>query len=57
MSLLLVAAVTPGGDAAEDGRLSVGDYLTRINGHFVLQHNPNQVHSLLLREKLRSASK
>ena len=54
MPLLLIGAISRGGDTAEDGRLKVGDYLTKINGHNILKYNTDQIHSLLLREKLRS---
>ena len=54
---LRIAALSPGGDAFEDGRLRVGDYLTKINGYDVVQYNTDQIHSLLLREKLRHESK
>uniref|UniRef100_F6PZ91 Syntaxin-binding protein 4 n=1 Tax=Ciona intestinalis TaxID=7719 RepID=F6PZ91_CIOIN len=49
----LVSAIFPGSDAADNGQLCCGDRITSLNGNTVVGFTADQLHSLLLREKLR----
>ncbi|CAK8674022.1 unnamed protein product [Clavelina lepadiformis] len=56
VTFLRVSSLSPGGDIVQDGRISIGDFLTRFNGHILTQCNPQQVHCLFLKEKLQTDS-
>jgi len=52
--ILRVSTLSPNGDVAHEGSIKIGDYLTAINHQSVIGClTLVQVHSLLLREKLR----